>query len=123
MNEKDLARMLGFGRMVVAAACFLTPRTAARVWTGERPEMAVSHMAIRGLGVRDFGIGLGILIALENDMPVRRWLEASALADAGDAASTLLSWRNWRGARKVGALALELSAAYLALQLAEALDD
>jgi hypothetical protein len=122
MDEKDLARMLGFSRMVIGATAFIAPRFTARVWSGESPEMAVSHMAIRGLGARDVSIGLGILIALENDKPVRGWLEASALADAGDAASTILSWKRWRSPRKVGALAIEIAAAYLGLQLADALD-
>ena len=122
MDEKDLARLLGVSRMAIGVSAFVAPKFTARVWSGESPEMAVSHMAIRGMGVRDVAIGLGLLIALENDKPVRGWLEASALADAGDAASTLMSWKRWHSIRKVGALAVELSAAYLGLQLAEALD-
>lgn len=122
MDDKDLVRMLGFSRVAIGAAAFLAPRRVARMWTGESPEMAVSHLAIRGLGARDVGIGLGMLIALENDGAVRGWLEASALADAGDAASTILSWKRWSNIRKVGFLAVELAAAYYALQLADALD-
>ena len=122
MDEKDLARMLGFGRVVLGAASFLSPRKVARFWTGESPEMAVSHMAVRGMGARDIALGLGTLIALENDGAVRGWLEASALADAGDAASTILSWKRFGSVRKVGWLAVELAAAYLAMQLADALD-
>ncbi|MEA2447252.1 MAG: hypothetical protein QOK47_889 [Actinomycetota bacterium] len=108
--------------MAIGVSMFLTPRLAARIWTGESPEMAVSHMAVRGVGARDAAIGLGMLIALENGKPVRGWLEASALADAADAASTVMSWRNWRNMRKVGFLAVELAAAYYALQLADAVD-
>jgi hypothetical protein len=122
MDEKDLVRILGFSRLAIGAASFLAPRRVARIWTGESPEMAVSHLALRGLGARDVAIGLGMLIALENDGALRGWLEASALADAGDAASTVLSWKRWGNVRKVGFLAVEIAAAYYALQLADALD-
>jgi hypothetical protein len=121
-DEKDLIRALATGRIAIGSLAFLAPRKLARVWTGESPEMAVSHMAIRGMGVRDVGIGLGTLIALENDKPVRGWLQANALADAGDATSTLLSWKRHGGVWKYALLALEIGAAYLALQLAETVD-
>jgi hypothetical protein len=123
MDEKDLARLLGVSRLGVGTILFLAPRRASRFWTGESPEMAVSHMAVRGIGIRDIAIGLGLLTALENDGRVRGWLEASALADAGDAASTLMSWKRFGNARKYGWLALEVAAAYFALQLAGALED
>jgi hypothetical protein len=74
------------------------------------------------MGARDVALGLGMLIALENDGQVRGWLEASALADAGDAASTILSWNRFESVRKVGWLAVEIAAAYYALQLADAID-
>jgi hypothetical protein len=122
MDEKDMVRMLGFGRLVIGGLSFLAPRRTAKVWTGESPEMAVSHMAVRGMGARDVALGLGMLIALENDGHIRGWLEASALADAGDAASTILSWNRFGNVRKIGWLALELAAAYYAMQLADALD-
>lgn len=84
--------------------------------------MAVSLMSIRGLGIRDVGLGLGTLIALENGGSVRPWLQAGALADAGDAASTLMSFKRYPSVRKYPLLALELGAAYLGLQLAESVD-
>ncbi|MEA2461427.1 MAG: hypothetical protein QOH90_1604 [Actinomycetota bacterium] len=114
--------MLGFGRAALGTLSFLAPKRTARFWTGESPEMAVSHMAVRGMGARDVALGLGMLIALENDGPVRGWLEASALADAGDAASTILSWKRFGSVRKVGWLAIELAAAYYAMQLADSID-
>lgn len=123
MDEKDLARTLGFLRALLGVTAFVAPKKFARLWTGESPEMAVSHMAIRGLGVRDVGVGMGLLLALENDGHVRRWLEIGAMADAGDAVSTMLSFKKFRSWRRYPILASEIGSALLGMQLAEALDD
>jgi hypothetical protein len=38
-------------------------------------------------------IGLGALLALRHEGPVRGWLEAGGFADVGDALATVLSWQ------------------------------
>jgi hypothetical protein len=122
MDNRDLARLLGLGRVVLGAASFLSPSRFGRMWTGERAETALTSMAIRGLGARDVAIGIGILVSLDQDKPVRGWLEAAALADAADALGTLAAWHRLPGFRRLGLLALEAGAAVLAVQLADELD-
>jgi hypothetical protein len=48
----------------------------------------------RALGARDVALGLGTLLAQRHGAPARGWLEASALADTGDVAATLIGWRS-----------------------------
>jgi hypothetical protein len=38
-------------------------------------------------------LGLGALLALRHDGPVRGWLEAGGFADAGDILATIFAWR------------------------------
>ncbi len=48
----------------------------------------------RALGARDVALGVGPVLALRHDVPVRGWVEAGGLADAGDLVGTLLAWRH-----------------------------
>ena len=44
------------------------------------------------LGARDLALGIGVILALRHDAPVRGWVEGSGLADAGDTLATLLAF-------------------------------
>ncbi len=123
LDDRDLARLLGLGRIAFGLAGFLMPATGTRVWIGQRAEDYPTNMFLRGLAGRDIALGVGILTALETGAPVRGWLEASALSDAADAVGTLTSWKSLPGFRRFGMLALEVGAAALGLQLAESLGE
>ncbi|HEU4480524.1 MAG TPA: hypothetical protein VFS18_01440 [Actinomycetota bacterium] len=122
LDDRDLARMLSLGRTVIGAFAFLAPHRFAAMWTGEDAGAAATGVAMRGLGARDVALGLGTLMALEGDGPVRRWLEAQALADASDAASTLMSMNRLRGFRRWVSLATAGTSCYLAVRLSNSLD-
>jgi hypothetical protein len=122
-DDKDLARLLGLGRIAFGVAAFLMPNVSMRAWIGQRAEPYPTNMILRGLAGRDIAIGIGILTALETGAPVRGWLEASALADAADALGTLTSWKSLPGFRRLSALGLEVGAAALGLQLADSLGE
>jgi hypothetical protein len=122
MEDKELARLMGLVRIAAGAALFLTPRLAARSWTGEKTESTTADLAIRGMGARDVALGAGLLIALERGAPVRGWLEAGAFSDAADAAGTLLNWRSMSNLRSLFWLATEVSSAYFGSRLAQSLD-
>jgi hypothetical protein len=123
MDDKDLARLLGLGRIAFGLAGFLLPSTGFRVFFGQKAHPYPTNMFLRGLAGRDVAIGVGIITALETGAPVRGWLEASALSDAADAIGTLTSWRSLPGFRRFGILALEVGAAALGLQLADSLGE
>ncbi len=113
--------MLAWIRIGIGAALFVAPRLGARIWTGDEDASAVTPIAMRGLGARDAALGMGLLGALDRGTPVRGWLEASALADASDAASTLFSdFAIWRRLLWAGFAA---SGVYVAVQLASVADE
>lgn len=122
MDDKELARLLGLGRTVLGATMVLMPRKAVRGYMGQDNPSFAASMAIRGLGARDIALGYGLLVALEDDGDVARWLEAGAIADAGDFISTLANFREMPTWRRLLWLATAGSATYMGLKLAGALD-
>jgi hypothetical protein len=121
-DEKDLARMLGLGRVVIGATMFLFPRKSVKAYMGESDPAFTSEMSVRGLGARDIALGTGLLLALDEDSDATRWLEAGALADAGDFLSALANFRELPGLRKLLWLITAGSATFLGLKLAGDLD-
>ena len=122
-SDEDLARAFGWLRVIAGAALFLMPRLGTRAWTGEDAEDAPTELAVRGFGIRDVAIGAGLLTAIERGAPVRGWLEAGAMSDAGDAVGTLLSWRGLGKPRGIFWFLTEAGSALLGMSLAEKLDD
>ncbi len=118
MEDQQLARVLAATRVGFGALFLLAPSFVARMWVGEGAEEPSAKALARALGVRDAALGLGALIALEQGASTRQWLEASALADAGDALATLVGWPHLPALRRWLALAGSLSAAYLGVRLA-----
>ena len=121
-SDEDLARALGWVRLLAGALLFFAPRFGTRAWTGEREEGATTQMAVRGMGIRDAALGAGLLIALERGAPARGWLEAGAMADAGDALGTLTSWRDLGRPRGFFWFLAEVGGALFGIELASRLD-
>jgi hypothetical protein len=122
LDSRDIARLLSAGRIVIGAAAWLAPRKFARSWTGHELTGPAGTMAMRGLGIRDVALGMGTLWALEGDGPARRWIEASALADASDAASVLMSWGQLSWPRRFISLATAGTGCYLGVKSADSVD-
>ena len=93
MDPRDLARSQARGRVAIGTALVLAPGLAGRMWIGDDAARRAVKVFTRALGVRDLAIGLGVLLALDRDAPVRGWLEAGTLSDAVDVAATLLAGR------------------------------
>lgn len=123
LDERDLARLLSLGRIAFGVAAFVAPRRFGRLWTGERSAGVTATVATRSLGARDVALAVGTLIALESDGRVSRWLEAQALADASDVASTLLAFRDLPPLKALAAATTAGTACWLGITLAAALDD
>lgn len=123
LDERDLARLLSLARIGFGVAAVFAPRRFGRLWTGERTSSVTAKVATRGLGARDIALGMGTLLALEGDGRVSRWLEAQALADASDTASTLFGFRELPPLRRWIALASAGTACWLGITLAAALED
>jgi len=103
-----------FGRIGIGAVAIVAPKSALRRWLGPASTGADIRLLARSAGVRDVAIGIGTVLALNHDAPVRGWLEAAALSDAGDLVAALLGLRSGLPRRQlVGtALAAAAGAAY-----------
>jgi hypothetical protein len=122
MDERDVARLLGLGRTVLGGTMVLMPRKAVRGYMGENEVSFSAALSMRGLGARDIALGTGLLVALEDDGDVARWLEAGAIADAGDFLATLANFREMPTLRRLLWLATAGTATYLGLKVAGSLD-
>jgi hypothetical protein len=79
-----------------------------------------TRLFVRMVGARDLGLGLGLQIALNRDMPSRGWLEASAVVDGIDVAASLLARHHLRPGVFPRTLALAATGALLSAWLARA---
>jgi hypothetical protein len=95
--EKDQARQLAeaiaWGRVAIGITAFVAPTVPLRPWVGRdfawQPR---AKLLARSLGARDLALGIGVLLAVRHDAPVRGWVEGAGLADAGDTLATLLAF-------------------------------
>jgi hypothetical protein len=122
LTDEEIARLFGWARVSFGVMAFVAPRWAAKVWTGEDITGTTAVMGLRSLGARDAALGLGLLIALKRGGPVRGWLEAGALSDAGDALNTLMSRSGLPTTRSLLGLVTSGGGVFLGRRLAETLD-
>lgn len=97
MLSPAAARTLTLGiagaRALLGAVAIVAPSVALKPWVGEISpgDAPKQRLLARALGGRDIALGLGALLAWRRGRPFRGWVEAAALADSVDAASTLMS--------------------------------
>jgi hypothetical protein len=93
-DARRWATALAWGRIGIGVASVAAPRAALAPWVGEddaaRPSV---RLLARSLGGRDIALGVGTLLAMSHDAPVRGWIEAGALADAADTVGSVLVFR------------------------------
>jgi hypothetical protein len=122
MEERALAVSLAGGRIAIGVVSLLAPGLVGRAMTGREGSGGGTSLFARMVGARDFGLGLGTLIALNRDAPVRGWLEASALVDGIDLAACLLARDHIRTSVLPGAAGLAATGALLSGWLSRQLD-
>jgi hypothetical protein len=106
IDERAVAKAIALGRIGLGVAFTLTPGLALRAWPGDGShEHGVSRFLARSTGGRDLALGIGTLVALRRDAPVRGWLEAGMLADGVDAFAILTVFRSVPRGRALLALA------------------
>ena len=91
MGPRDLAVGLAGGRIAIGVVSLLVPGLVGRAMMGPKGSLGGTRLFFRAVGARDLALGLGVLVALDRDAPVRGWLQASALVDGLDAAGCLLA--------------------------------
>jgi hypothetical protein len=122
MEERDVAVSLARGRIAIGVVSLLAPGLVRRTLTGGDGSGGGTSLFARMVGARDFGLGLGMLIALDRRGPVRGWLEASALVDGIDVAACLLARDHIRTSVFPGAVGLAAIGALLSAWLSRQLD-
>ena len=86
---RDMVMQLAIGRMAVGVAGLVAPKAVGRAWIGSEGKSPLVAVVTRAFAVRDLALGLGAYLAVQNDAPVRGWIEAGLLSDAVDVFSTL----------------------------------
>jgi hypothetical protein len=103
---KAAATAIAVGRIGLGVGFTLVPKLALRAWPGRGAgDDATIRFLARSTGGRDLAIGVGTLLAIQKDAPVRGWLEAGMLADAVDAVAILLAFRSMPKLKALFALA------------------
>ena len=91
MEPRDLAVGLAGGRIAIGVVSLLAPGLVGRAMIGPEGDLGGTRLFLRVIGARDLALGVGVLVALDRNGPVRGWLRASAVADGLDAAGCLLA--------------------------------
>jgi peptide-methionine (R)-S-oxide reductase len=125
--DRDLARnlavSLAWSRIVLGVTAILAPTVPLRPWIGRaeawRPQ---AKLLARSLGARDVALGMGVILAQKHDGPIRGWVEAGGLADAGDLLGTLFAWGHLPKAGRLTVLAAAGSAVAVARVASTAVD-
>ena len=91
-QARSVARALACTRIVIGTSAVLAPARLVRPWIGRDAALPAATVLSRCLGARDLAIGLGAVLAMRHDAPVRGWIEAGGMADAADLVATLMAF-------------------------------
>jgi hypothetical protein len=122
MERRTVAAGLAGGRIAIGVVSLLAPGLVARTMTGRDGSGDGTSLFVSMVGARDFGLGLGMVSALDRGAPVGGWLEASALVDGIDVAACVLARHHIRTSVLPGAVGLAATGALLSAWLSRHLD-
>jgi hypothetical protein len=105
VQSRQLAQLVAVGRLALGVTAIALPQVPLRPWVGDRRTDQPALVLARALGGRDVALGLGAVLAMRHDAPLRGWVEAGGLADTGDAVFTLLAFRHLPAAGRWAVLA------------------
>jgi hypothetical protein len=122
-DARRLAAAVGWLRIGIGAVALVAPAKAMAPFVGSadagRP---ATRLLTRGLGGRDIALGVGTVLALRHDGPIRGWVEAGALADAADTLGSLAVFGSLHRTLRWGFLAMSAGAVVTGRMLAPAVD-
>ena len=91
MQARNLAIGLAGGRIAIGVVSLLVPGLLGRAMICSEVNSGAVRLLLRVVGARDLALGIGVLVALDRDAPVRGWLRASAVADGLDGVGSVLA--------------------------------
>jgi len=89
LDDRTTAKLLAAGRVGVGVGLMAVPQVIGGRWVGPDADRSGTRVLARALGVRDFALGAGVLAALRQDDPVKRWLVLGVLCDTVDLVATV----------------------------------
>jgi hypothetical protein len=115
---------VAWSRIAIGVVALLAPAAPLRPWLGrEFAGDSRAKLLARSLGARDLALGLGVILALRHEGPVRGWVEGAGMADAGDCLATLLAFGKLPKAGRWLVLGSAAGAAATARLIAPAIDE
>ena len=93
-------QLYAFGRIGFGVASLAAPAVTGATLAGPGGALPDAQAFLRGMGAREIGLGLGLLAAIRSRGPVRRWVVAILLADAGDIAGIAGAWQHMPSAKR-----------------------
>jgi hypothetical protein len=121
MDDRELARLIATLRVSAGTVAFVAPRWTIRTWTGQSLDSGAANMVARSLAGREIAIGLGTVIAMNKDAPVRGWIEAGMVADLTDALASFFAIRRIAPIRALLSAVASGASVALGYRLADAL--
>lgn len=89
MDARNLARLLGVGRLAIGGALIAAPGQATSGWVGRAGAEPGGRVLARGLGIRDAVIGAATLATAEDPIKRAPVLAAGIACDLVDLAATV----------------------------------
>ncbi len=121
--SRPLAQLIAWGRVGLGVSAIAAPTLMARPWIGGAAASSGSRVLARTMGGRDLALGIGALRALGvSDDEARPWVALGGMADAVDAAATLVAFGTLPRRSRWGILALTVGAAVVSTRVAASLD-
>jgi hypothetical protein len=121
-DDREIARNLALGRVLLGAVMVLLPRFFGRRWVGAAADSAGTRVVIRGFGARDIALGMATLDALDEDRPVNQLIQLGVLCDAVDAGAVLVAGRGVPLTKRLFTLVVAGAATAIGIRLASTLD-
>jgi hypothetical protein len=103
--------LYAIGRILFGVAALAAPRTTGQLLAGDGGATPDAQAFLRGMGGREIGLGLGLLVTIRADRPVRPWLAATILADGSDITGIAGAWRQMDPSKRLLGLATASGAA------------
>lgn len=84
----------GYVRATIGVVLLVAPGILGPAWIGADARPKGVRALVRALGIREVLIGAGAIIAANEGIQLRRWVEFAMVADATDAVATLMAARH-----------------------------
>ncbi|MBA2506945.1 MAG: hypothetical protein H0V29_13550 [Thermoleophilaceae bacterium] len=124
MNPKGLAYLLAAGRTLIGIGLMTAPELVGKGWMGKKSKDPRIKLLLRVVGIRDFVVGLGGVLALSREGGgARGWILAGAACDTIDGAATALARDDLDDGAATQLLAIAAPAAIAGPVVAAMLDD